>query len=88
MSMTRQAVQYGQRRLARKMVRAVPWLGAIVALVTLRSAMRRKGVLRGGVDAALDFIPYVGGVKNTVEAVRGRDFISDRPALSTRRGGR
>ena len=29
-------------------------------------------------DTALDFIPFVGGVKNAAEAVRGRDFIPDR----------
>jgi Pre-toxin TG len=78
MSMTRQLAQYGQRRVARKMLRAVPWLGAVVALATLGAAVRRKGMLRGTVDTALDFMPVVGGVKNTVEAVRGRDFLRDR----------
>ena len=29
-------------------------------------------------DTALDFIPFVGGVKNAAEVVRGRDFIRDR----------
>ena len=78
MGLTRQAVQYGQRRSARKMIRAVPFLGAVVALVTVRRAMKRKGTLPGVIDTTLDFIPWVGGVKNTVEVVRGRDFIPDR----------
>jgi hypothetical protein len=87
MGITQQAVQFGQRRIARKMIRAVPFLGAIVALVTVGRAIRRKGMIGGTVDTTLDFIPYVGAVKNTVEVVRGRDLIADRPGLpaSTRR---
>lgn len=81
MSITRQAMQYGQRRLARKLVRAVPWLGGIVALATLGAAVRRKGVWGGALDTALDFIPFVGGVKNVAEIARGRDLIRDRPAV-------
>jgi hypothetical protein len=78
MSITRQAVQYGQRRIARKMLRAMPWLGGVVAIAMVGAAIRRKGFIRGTVDTALDFIPYVGGLKNAAEAVRGRDFIRDR----------
>ena len=29
-------------------------------------------------DTALDFIPFVGGLKNAAEVARGRDFIRDR----------
>lgn len=78
MGFTTQVVQYGQRRMTRKMLRAVPWLGSIVAIATLGASMRRKGMFRGTLDTALDFIPYVGGVKNAAEAVRGRDFLRDR----------
>ncbi len=60
------------------MLRAVPWLGGLVALATVGLAIRRKGMLGGTVDTALDFIPFVGGVKNAAEVVRGRDFIRDR----------
>ena len=80
MGIATQAVQFGQRRITRKMMRAVPFLGAIVALATLGRAMKRKGMFRGAVDTTLDFVPYVGGVKNTLEVVRGRDFIADRHA--------
>ena len=76
--MSRQAVQYGQRRLTRKLSRSIPWIGAILAIATLGAAVRRKGFLRGTLDTALDFTPVVGGVKNLAEAARGRDFIRDR----------
>jgi hypothetical protein len=79
MGIRKQILQYGQRRIARRLLRTVPWLGSVVALMTIGAAMRRKGVLRGTVDTALDFIPGVSGVKNAAEIVRGRDFIPDRP---------
>lgn len=78
MSMTSQVVQYGQRRIARKMLRSVPWLGAVVAIATLGAAIRRKGLFGGALDTALDFIPFVGGMKNAAEIARGRDLISDK----------
>jgi hypothetical protein len=78
MSIQQQAVKFGQRRVTRRLVRALPWVGAVVALATLGSAIRRKGLVRGSVDSALNAIPYVGGVKGVAEMVRGRDFIGDR----------
>lgn len=83
MGITQQAMQFGQRRLTRKMIRAVPFLGAVVALATVGRAMKRKGMFGGVVDTTLDFIPYVGAVKNTMEIVRGRDFIKDRRGAPT-----
>jgi hypothetical protein len=82
MSITRQAVQYGQRRMTRKLVRAVPFVGAVVAAATLMRAVRRKGMVGGTMDTVLDFIPFVGGAKNAMEVVRGRDFISDRAPIA------
>jgi hypothetical protein len=77
-NVTRQLRQYGGRKLSRRLTRAVPWLGGVVALVTIGAAIRRKGFLGGTIDTALDMIPYVGGAKNLVEAGRGRDFIRDK----------
>ena len=78
MSIKHQIVQYGQRRVARKLLRAAPWLGGVIALATLGAAIRRKGPFRGAVDTALDFTPVVGSIKNVAEVMRGRDFLGDR----------
>lgn len=78
MGMTRQLGQYATRQATRKLVRAVPWLGAVVALVTLGGAIKRKGWFGGALDTALDFTPVVGTIKNLAEVGRGRDFIRDR----------
>jgi Pre-toxin TG len=78
MSMTKQLIQYGQRRATKKLYRAAPWIGGLIALATLGATIRRKGAVRGSLDTALDFIPFVGAVKNIAEVVRGRDLIADR----------
>jgi hypothetical protein len=60
------------------MSRALPVLGAAIAAATVFSAMRRKGVISGTLDSALNAMPIVGAAKNAVEVVRGRDFFPDR----------
>jgi hypothetical protein len=77
MSIRRQLLQFGQRRVTRRLLRAAPWIGSVLALATLGAAIRCKGALRGTVDTALDFTPVVGAIKNTAEVMRGRDFIGD-----------
>ena len=84
MALTSRVQQYATRRMTRRLMRAVPWLGSVVALVTLGKAIQRKGVVGGTVHTALDFIPYVGGAKILLEARRGRDFITDRPIPESR----
>ena len=59
----------------------MPWIGSLVAIATIGSVLRRKGVVRGTMDTALNFIPFVGGAKNVAEAMRGRDFFPDRPRV-------
>ena len=78
MGMTNQFRQFATRRATKKLTRAVPYLGAVVAILTLGTAIRRKGWLGGALDTALDFTPVVGTVKNMCEVGRGRDFIRDR----------
>ena len=69
---------YATRRLTRRLYRAMPFLGSVVAIAMIGSAMRRKGALRGVADSTLDFVPFVGAAKNLAEAAKGRDFIRDK----------
>ena len=78
MTISDQALRYGQRRFKRRIARSLPWIGAAVALATLGSAIRRKGLFGGTLNTALDAIPFVGGAKNVAEVYRGRDFIRDK----------
>ena len=79
MAIQHYALRYGQRRLLNRFGRSLPWLGATVALLTLGSTIRRKGLVCGTLDCALDATPFVGALKNIAETVRGRDFIAGRP---------
>jgi hypothetical protein len=81
MGVSRQIQQYATRRVTRKLTRAIPWFGAVVALVTLGAAIRRKGLFGGAADTTLDFTPVVGTLKNLAEIARGRDFIRDKAKL-------
>ena len=77
MARSTQIRNYAGKKLARRLARSIPWIGAAIAVVTLGSAIRRKGIVRGALHSALDAIPFVGGVKNVAEVVRGRDFFPD-----------
>jgi hypothetical protein len=88
MTLYTQAARYGQRRLTRRVGRSIPWIGAAIALFTLRSAIRRKGFVGGATDTALNAVPFVGMLKNAAEVVRGRDFIRDRNMAVDRRPAR
>jgi hypothetical protein len=80
MSITNHIMRWGGARLSRRAARTMPVVGAAIAVLTVAATMKRKGVLRGGLDTALNALPFVGAMKNVAEAVRGRDFLADRPA--------
>ena len=69
---------YAGKKLARRLARSIPWVGAVIAIATVGIAVRRKGWIRGVLHSSLDAIPWVGGAKNLAEAARGRDFFPDK----------
>ena len=73
-----QAVRFGQRRLTGRLIRAVPWVGTALALLTVGATIRRKGLIGGTVDSVLNAIPFVGAIKGFAETARGREFIRER----------
>lgn len=85
MGFRNQLSQYAQRRVTRRLYRSVPWIGGLIALVTLGMTVRRKGLFGGTLDTVLDFIPFVGTAKNMAEVGRGRDFIPDRATPARQR---
>ena len=78
MATTMKIRNYAGRKLARRLTRSIPYVGAAIALFTIGAAIRRKGVFGGAVHSSLDAIPFVGAAKNVAEVIRGRDFIPDR----------
>ena len=82
MAVSQKLTGYAGRKLTQRLTRAIPWIGAAVALATLGSAIHRKGFFGGTMHTALDFVPFVGTAKNLVEVGRGRDFFPDRRVVS------
>lgn len=75
---TNRIVRWGGARLSRRLSKSIPVIGAVVAVATVVGTMRRKGLISGVFDTALNAIPFVGAAKNAVEIARGRDFFPDR----------
>ena len=85
MSMGNRLARYGGMRLSRRLRRSIPVLGTAIAVATVFSTMRRKGVVSGGLDTGLNATPFVGALKNVVEVIRGRDFFPDKYPAAPRR---
>ena len=66
------------RTLVRRVTKPIPIVGTAVVLLTAAEVLRRKGVFRGGLEIALDSLPFIGTAKGLVELVRG-DFIPEKP---------
>jgi hypothetical protein len=81
MSARNVAVRWGQRKATRRLGRSIPWIGAAIAVAGLAATVRRKGVIGGSLDTALNAMPVVGSLKNVAEFMRGRDFIRDRASV-------
>jgi hypothetical protein len=78
MTIAHRITNWGSARLSRRVSRSLPWIVAGIALVTVASTMRRKGVISGALDTGLNAVPFVGAAKNVIEMYRGRDFFPDR----------
>jgi len=68
-------------KLGWRLLRAWPFVGGAIALLTILGTIRKKGFVGGTVDTALNVVPYAGTMKNLIEAGRGRDCI---PVRATR----
>lgn len=78
MSIGNRLTRWGGIRLSRRLRRSIPILGTAIAVATVVSTVRRKGVMSGTLDTGLNAVPFVGAIKNIAEMVRGRDFFPDR----------
>jgi hypothetical protein len=78
MTMTSKLASWGGARLSRRVGQSIPWIGAVIAVATVVSTIRRKGVISGTLDTGLNAMPMIGAAKNIVEVIRGRDFFPDR----------
>jgi len=77
-SVLRRVVQAGGARLAVKAAKAIPMVGTVVAVGLVGYEVKKKGLLKGLVNTALDATPFVGITKNAIEVFTG-DWLADKP---------
>ena len=75
--MTRRVARAGGWALAKKLIKAVPFVGTGVAVGLAGYEVKKKGALRGAAHVGLDIIPVVGTAKALIEIFTG-DLIPDR----------
>ncbi len=72
-------IEAGATRLATKVIRQVPVLGTAVIVGMAGYEMKKKGVLKGLANVAMDATPVVGVAKNVIEVFTG-DWFPDKPS--------
>ena len=77
-TLKRKAAEAGGWMAAKRIAKAVPYLGTAMAIGMVGYNIRQKGVVRGVLNSALDAIPFVGTGKNVLEYFTG-DLLPDRP---------
>ena len=67
----------GRARLAVRAAKAIPLIGTAVAVGLVGYEVKRKGLVKGLVNTALDATPFVGAAKNAIEVFTG-DWLPDK----------
>ncbi len=70
-------VRDGGWGLAKRLIRPIPVVGTAVAIGLAGHEMKKKGLVRGAIDAGLNATPIVGTAKNLIELFTG-DLIPDK----------
>ncbi len=73
----RHILQAGGYRLARRAAKSMPIVGTAVVIGLVGYEIKKKGLVKGLVNTALDATPIVGMAKNAIEVFTG-DWLSDR----------
>lgn len=80
----RRIIQAGGSRIAVKAAKTMPVVGAAVAIGLMGYEIKKKGLIKGVVNTALDTTPVLGATKNAIEIFTG-DWFSDKPATTRKR---
>jgi hypothetical protein len=88
-NLVRSLLRAGSTRLVKKVGKAVPLVGTAVVIGMTAYEVKKKGLLRGIVNTALDATPIIGTAKNVIEVFTG-DWLADKerapmPAAQTKR---
>lgn len=71
-------------RVARKVGKSVPLLGTAVVIGLMGYEIKKKGLVKGVVNTALDATPVLGTAKNVIELFTG-DWLADKDLVKEKR---
>jgi hypothetical protein len=76
-NLKRKLVHAGGWTIAKRVAKSIPYVGTAMAIGLVGYDIRRKGVVKGVLNAGIDAIPFVGAGKNVVEFFTG-DLFPDK----------
>lgn len=77
----------GGARVARKVGKSMPLVGTAVVIGLMGYEIKKKGLVKGVVNTALDATPVLGTAKNVIELFTG-DWLADKEQVKAeKRGG-
>lgn len=77
-SLSKKVAHAGGWMVAKRVAKAIPYVGTAMAIGLVGFDIKRKGVVKGVLNSGLDAIPFVGLAKNGIEFFTG-DFFPDKP---------
>jgi hypothetical protein len=80
----RRIIRAGGARIAVRAAKTIPVVGAAVAVGLIGYEIKKKGLIKGAVNTALDATPILGATKNVIEIFTG-DWFSDKPTTTRER---
>ena len=76
-TLKRRIVRAGTWGVVKRLIKPIPFIGAIFAVGLAGYEIKKKGLIPGAVHVGLDVTPVVGTAKNVVEIFTG-DLIPDK----------
>ncbi len=81
-NLLRSLARAGGMRIVKKIGKALPVVGVAVTVGMVGYEVKKKGLLRGIVNTALDATPLIGTAKNVIEVFTG-DWLPDKVPAAT-----
>lgn len=76
----------GGARVARKVGKSMPLVGTAVVIGLMGYEIKKKGLVKGVVNTALDATPVLGTAKNVIELFTG-DWLADKEQVKAEKQG-
>ena len=76
-STTRRVARAGGWKLAKRLIKPIPFVGSVMVIGLAANEVRKKGLKNGVLSVGLDLIPVIGTAKGIVEIFTG-DLVPDK----------